>query len=175
MKKRKLKVKEIQDVNKRFAHMCKYYRSHHKLSTSDLAEKLHCSKSMVESYESFSDERGPAKSYETILRLSSGFDLSPIVFIKILEGKLNEQSEENEINKEINVRLKKLSIQSIGQLLFILDNKNAEEVLELASQLTNKTTSYLSKIKILLRSPLSTVKSLFSVLETLTKHNKKKD
>ena len=73
------------------AHLCRYYRSQNKLST-DLAKKLYCSKSVVESYESYSDERGPA-TYETILRLSSGFDLSPTAFIKILEGKLNEQSE----------------------------------------------------------------------------------
>jgi transcriptional regulator with XRE-family HTH domain len=174
LKKRKLKDKEIQDINKRFAHMCRYYRSQHKLSTKDLAERLQCSKSMVESYESFADERGPAKSYETILRLSSGFELSPIAFIKILEGKLNEQKQTSELGDEILLRLRKLSTRSVGQLLFVLESKQADEALEIASQLSQKTPSYIKKIKSLIQAPAATIKSLFAVLDTLLNHQGRK-
>ena len=89
---------------------------------------------MIESYESLSDERGPAKSYETILKLASGFDLSSIAFLKILEGKVNEEGEESGLNEEISNNLKKLSSKSVGHLLFILESNSAKEVLEIAKQ-----------------------------------------
>lgn len=173
--KTKIEKNELQNINKRFAHLCKYYRSRHKLSTLDLAKKLNCSKSMVESYESVTDERGPAKSYETILRLSSGLDLSPIAFLHILEGRLNEQNEPSELNKEISIKLKSLTLKSVGHLLFILEKKNANDILELAGKLATKNPSYLEKISSLLGSSLAITKSIFSVIETLLPHNTKRN
>ena len=129
---------------------------------------------MVESYESYSDERGPAKAYETILRLSSGFDLSPIAFIKILEGKLNEQSEGSELNDEILSRLKNLSTHSVGQLLYLLEQKQNHELIELMVCLLAKPNSFLEKFKILLQAPPETLKSLFQIFEILKDHNQQK-
>ncbi len=174
MKRTKLKAKEIKDINKRFTLLCKYYRSKNNLSTNEMAKKLNCSKSMVESFESLNDVRGPAKSYETIMRMAAGFDLSPIAFIKILEGKENEQGDTNELTEEISLKIKNLSTKSVGHLLFILESKNVEKILELSSKLTSKKNEYINKIGDFLKAPINTTKSIFSVFDTLTKHNEVK-
>ena len=168
MKPKKLKPKEIRDINKRVSILCKNERAKHKLTTRDLAKRLGCSKSMVESFESLSDERGPAKSYGIILRLASGFGLSPSSFIKILKGEFNEDQESNELNKDIAHKVKGLSPKEIGHLLYLLETKKLNDILEISVQLASLPSSYSKRVSLLLKANPSVAKSIFLIIDTLT-------
>lgn len=174
MRKKKSKQSGTKDINQRFSMLCRYYRSKNSLTVTELAEKLGCSKSMVESYENLSDVRGPGKSYETLQRLAFGLDMTPISLIHILEGRANEELEQSDIVQELSTRFSHLSTKSVSNILHLLDfpKDQLTKILDLSVKLSNLNSSDLETVIELVGMKKNKRSIALSVVEQLSSLDK---